>query len=48
VEVTPDGRVAWEFVNPNRAGQKGELIATLYQIRRLPGDLPFLARGKGP
>jgi len=48
VEVTPDGRVVWEFWNPNRAGAKGELIATLYQIRRLPGDLPFLAQREAP
>ena len=44
VEVTPDGRVVWEFINPHRAGKKGELIGTLYQIERLPKDLAFLVR----
>jgi Arylsulfotransferase (ASST) len=48
VEVTPDGRVVWEFWNPYRAGQKGELIATLYQIRRLPRDVAFMARAGAP
>jgi len=42
--VTPDGRVVWEFINPNRAGEKNALVATLYKIERLPKDLPFLAR----
>ena len=41
LEVTPDRRIAWEFVNPNRAGKKNELIATLFDLRRVPRDLPF-------
>jgi hypothetical protein len=48
IEVAPDGRVVWEFLNPNRAGEKNELIATLYTIERLPKDLPFLARAEAP
>jgi len=36
VEVTPDHRVVWEFVNPNRAGPKGDLVATLYTLDRVP------------
>jgi len=34
-EVTPDNRIVWEFINPNRAGGRKELIATLYEIIRL-------------
>lgn len=46
VEITPEGRVVWEFVNPNRAGAKSELVATLYQVERMPRDPSFL-RGAG-
>ena len=42
LEVTPDRRVVWEFVNPSRAGEKNELVATLYNLERVPRDLPFL------
>jgi hypothetical protein len=42
LEVTPDRRVVWEFVNPSRAGEKKELVATLYNLERVPRDLPFL------
>jgi Arylsulfotransferase (ASST) len=41
LEVTPDHRVVWEFVNPNRTGEKNELVATLYFLRRLTGQLSF-------
>jgi hypothetical protein len=44
VEVTPDDRVVWEFVNPNRTGAKNELIGTVYFMERVRRDLPFLAR----
>ena len=47
VEVTPDRRVAWEFVNPNRAGKKNDLIAILYDVQRVPRDLPAL-KGLAP
>jgi arylsulfotransferase ASST len=43
VEVTPEGQIVWEFVNPNRAGDKNELIAVLCSVERVPKDLPFLA-----
>lgn len=36
-EVTPDGRVVWRFFNPARAGEDGELVATLFQVERLAG-----------
>ena len=42
-EVTRDNRIVWEFVNPNRAGADESLIATLYELIRLPPDyLTFL------
>jgi arylsulfotransferase ASST len=43
VEVTPDDRVVWEFVNPNRTGAKNELVGTVYFMERVGRDLPFLA-----
>lgn len=36
IEVTPDKQVVWEFYNPKRAGTENELIATLFQIERIP------------
>jgi outer membrane protein assembly factor BamB len=41
LEVTRDGRVVWEFNNPHRAGERGELVATLFEMVRLPPDFPF-------
>ncbi|MFK7927057.1 MAG: hypothetical protein AB8H79_02630, partial [Myxococcota bacterium] len=37
IEVDPSGDVVWAFVNPARAGDDGELIATLFQVQRLSG-----------
>lgn len=37
-EVTRDGEIVWEYLNPHRAGQRGELIATLFELIRLPED----------
>lgn len=45
LEVTRDGRVVWEFYNPNRAGERKELVAVLFEMLRLPEDFPF--RGLG-
>ncbi len=39
-EVTPEGEIVWEFLSPHRAGEKGELIATLYEMLRLPAEFP--------
>ena len=39
-EVTPDKTIVWEYVNPNRAGKNKELIATLFDVIRLPHDFP--------
>ncbi|MFH1501578.1 MAG: arylsulfotransferase family protein [Candidatus Eisenbacteria bacterium] len=41
IEVTPDGGIVWEFVNPMRAGQNDELIASLYEMVRLSPDTPI-------
>jgi Arylsulfotransferase (ASST) len=41
VEVTPAGRVVWEFHNPHRAGDRGELVAVLFEMVRLPPDFAF-------
>jgi hypothetical protein len=44
-EVTREGRIVWEWVSPYRAGEKRELIATLYEMRRFPpalGSSPWL------
>lgn len=42
LEVTPAHQVAWEFVNPNRVGEKGELTAVVFAMVRVRRDLPFL------
>jgi hypothetical protein len=39
-EVTPEGALVWEFENPHRAGTDLELIATIYEMKRLPPDFP--------
>src|SRR6185295_883586 len=41
LEVNPDGRIVWEFRNPHRAGARGELVAVLFEMLRLPHDFPF-------
>ena len=45
LEVTRDGRVVWEYYNPNRAGEHKELVAVLFEVVRLPKAFPF--RGLG-
>jgi len=34
-EVVPDGLIVWEFISPHRAGQKNNLIATLFALDRV-------------
>ena len=41
LEVTPDGTVVWKFLNPMRAGDRLEYIATLFEVVRLPRDFPL-------
>jgi hypothetical protein len=43
-EVDAAGRIVWEFRSPHRAGARGELVATLFDLVRLPAATPFLAR----
>ena len=40
LEVTPAGEVVWDYRNPERAGREGELVATLFDVVRLPPDFP--------
>lgn len=39
-EVTPENTIVWEYVNPRRAGKNDELIATLFEMIRLPPQFP--------
>jgi arylsulfotransferase ASST len=48
LETTPDGQVVWEWVNPNRAGKKKELVATLYHLERVPRDQAVFKDAAGP
>jgi len=41
LEVTPEGRSVWEFYNPHRTGARGELVAVLFEMLRLPEGFPF-------
>jgi len=39
-EVAPDKEIVWEFLNPHRAGEDKELIATLFEVIRFaPGQI---------
>jgi hypothetical protein len=40
-EVTRDGEIVWEFINPSTTGQNDELIATLLEVTRVPDDFPL-------
>jgi len=40
LEITPEGTIVWEFYNPERAGDHRQYIATLFELLRLPPDLP--------
>lgn len=37
-EVTTDGEIVWEYVNPHRPEDKPEFVATLFEVERLPLD----------
>lgn len=45
-EVTPAGEVVWDFYNPHRAGDKGELIASLFELTRREKKPEFLEEKK--
>ena len=38
LEVTPDDEIVWQFESPHRAGSRGELVAALFELVRLPGE----------
>ncbi len=38
IEVTPNGEIVWEYLNPERAGAERQLIATIFEMARLPFD----------
>jgi hypothetical protein len=40
-EVARDGTIVWEFLSPYRAGEGGELVATLFEVVRLPRTFPL-------
>ncbi len=40
-EVTPDGTLVWEYLNPMRSGDDGHLIATLLDVVRLDPKFPI-------
>lgn len=43
IEVTRNGEIVWEYYSPYRAGEQEELIATLFQMDRIPVEqLPWL------
>jgi hypothetical protein len=44
-EVRPDGKVAWSFVSPHRTGRNNGLVATLFDVTRVP-DLPTVLLAK--
>lgn len=35
-EIDGQGQVVWEWVSPHRAGRQNELVATLFEVQRLP------------
>jgi hypothetical protein len=41
IEVTPDKRIVWEFDNPHRTGERNELVASIFDMVRLPADFPI-------
>jgi hypothetical protein len=40
IEVDRAGEIVWEFLNPYRAGEQDELVATLFEMIRLEPDFP--------
>jgi hypothetical protein len=45
-EVNLEGEIVWEFINPHRAGENQELIATLYEMVRFTRETAFLREEK--
>lgn len=38
IEVAPDRKIVWEFINPNLAAEGFDVIATVFDFQRLPAD----------
>ena len=46
-EITPSGRIVWEFWNPSRGGGAGEMMGVINSGTRFASrDLPFLSTAK--
>jgi hypothetical protein len=44
LEVTRKGEIVWEYINPVRGGERGELIPIVCDARRYTADeLPFVS-----
>ena len=41
IEVDSEGKIVWEFLNPNRTGENNQLVATLFEVIRLAPDFPL-------
>ncbi|HDP34441.1 MAG TPA: hypothetical protein ENN29_04960 [Candidatus Hydrogenedentes bacterium] len=37
-EVTRQKEIVWEFLNPARSGEHGELIASIFDLLRIPKE----------
>lgn len=46
IEVTPEHEIVWEFVNPNLAAEGFDVIATVFDFKRLPQN--FAAQWLAP
>lgn len=40
-EVSLSGDIVWEYLNPERAGERDQLIGTIFEMIRLPEDFPI-------
>ena len=38
IEISGDDEIVWEFYNPHRAGSNQELVATLFEVKRVSDD----------
>lgn len=49
-EVTSQGKVVWEYHTPHRAGEQGELVATLFEVVRITDEPSYdwLSSSSGP
>ena len=45
-EVSPEGDIVWDFVNPHRAGERKELTASLFDLIRLEATPDFIKEKK--